>query len=255
MFEFITNKASTKPSDNIQFRDEIKETDTFSKTVRSPAFEPTEEAVAPKSEEKTNIESEPIAETESKETILETDSLTEKDKIEEDSVPLNQEKIHLEENNEAGTIETTLGTEAQPVFNDNKIETHSFSEWLQQISKTPHLKVGDNQHKTTIEQTPTQFNHSIHKSKPEDFIAIIDSFLKNQPTISHPKSEFFKAENAAMRSLELDDDIVTETLASIYVKQGHKEEAIWAYEKLKLKFPEKESYFAALINELKKDTE
>ena len=45
---------------------------------------------------------------------------------------------------------------------------------------------------------------------------------------------------------------VTETLVNIYIKQKLYKEAIEAYEKLVLKFPEKSSYFASRIEEIKK---
>ncbi len=43
------------------------------------------------------------------------------------------------------------------------------------------------------------------------------------------------------------DDLVTETLAKLYLKQGKKDKAILAYKKLLLKFPEKSSFFALQI--------
>lgn len=45
---------------------------------------------------------------------------------------------------------------------------------------------------------------------------------------------------------------VTETLAKIYVRQGMYKQAILAYEKLSLKYPEKNIYFAGQIDEVKK---
>ena len=46
-------------------------------------------------------------------------------------------------------------------------------------------------------------------------------------------------------------DFVTETLAAIYADQGYYEKAIDAYAKLILLYPEKSTYFASLVNEIK----
>jgi len=50
----------------------------------------------------------------------------------------------------------------------------------------------------------------------------------------------------------LGEEVISETLAELYVSQGFKEKAAEMYRKLSLKYPEKHSIFAALIENLKK---
>jgi tetratricopeptide (TPR) repeat protein len=47
--------------------------------------------------------------------------------------------------------------------------------------------------------------------------------------------------------------MMTETLAKIYQKQGKYDKALEIYNTLRLKFPEKNAYFAALIEKLEKE--
>ena len=63
---------------------------------------------------------------------------------------------------------------------------------------------------------------------------------------------FFSATETAKKSLDENDDFITETLAKIYKEQGHYNKAIDAFEKLILKFPEKNTLFASEISEIKK---
>ena len=48
-------------------------------------------------------------------------------------------------------------------------------------------------------------------------------------------------------------DFCTETLAEIYAEQGYYEQARYIYSKLILRYPEKNAYFAALIEKLEKN--
>ena len=82
---------------------------------------------------------------------------------------------------------------------------------------------------------------------------LIENFLRDAPRMSRPKKEFFNPVNLAARSIQENEDFYTETYASICLKQGNVSKAIKIYEKLSLKFPEKSSYFASLIEKIKKE--
>ena len=84
---------------------------------------------------------------------------------------------------------------------------------------------------------------------------MINSFIESNPTIKAEKNQFFSPTETAKTSLVENNELVTETLARVYLEQQHFEKAIEAYKKLSLKYPKKSSFFADqinLINDLKK---
>ncbi|MBR48159.1 MAG: hypothetical protein CMC59_06290 [Flavobacteriaceae bacterium] len=88
----------------------------------------------------------------------------------------------------------------------------------------------------------------------ESKIEIIDSFLEKNPKI--PKSKE-KGNTDDFLNLASDNkfnksELMTETLAKIYVKQQKFKEALYAYRILSLKYPEKSSLFANQIKKLQK---
>jgi hypothetical protein len=106
-------------------------------------------------------------------------------------------------------------------------------------------------------QTPFNVPKEIKKGPINSVVAhkgdeIIESFIKNEPQIRAPKAEQLNNENKAKKSAEDHNDLVSETLASIYIEQMLYHKAIETYEKLSLKFPEKSRYFADLIQSLEK---
>ena len=92
--------------------------------------------------------------------------------------------------------------------------------------------------------------------KQKQQIQIIDQFIKAQPSISSAKEKTHVAspptDLSTIKSGEFGDNIVSETLVDILLKQGKKDKAIEVLKKLIWKFPQKKAYFAAQIEDLKK---
>jgi len=89
--------------------------------------------------------------------------------------------------------------------------------------------------------------------KQKEQIEIIDQFIKAQPTIKKLIKETVAAkEDLIENDLTYGENIVSETLVDILLKQGKKEKAIEVLKKLIWKFPQKKAYFAAQIEDLKK---
>ncbi len=85
--------------------------------------------------------------------------------------------------------------------------------------------------------------------------SLIDKFIKEEPQLKPTNTTLANTENKAKKSAELPDELITETLAQIYVTQKIYSKAIAAYEKLSFKIPKKSAYFASLIQKLKSDNQ
>ena len=147
-------------------------------------------------------------------------------------ITLNPSDPILEKNKKDKTQEDQFIANQPLIF--DKDELHSFSEWLS-LSKI----------------------NKIERNKEEKGEEIINDFIKNPKTINRlEKKSFFKPSLAAKESLIENDEIITPTLAKVYLEQGHFDKAIYAYKKLCLKYPKKNSFFASqikLINKLKEE--
>lgn len=83
-------------------------------------------------------------------------------------------------------------------------------------------------------------------------LPLIDRFLREEPRIDRNKPVFFNPDEQAEKSTHLPDEVVSETLAKIYLSQGKKDKAIEIYRRLMLLYPGKSSYFAGQIQNIEK---
>ena len=93
-------------------------------------------------------------------------------------------------------------------------------------------------------------NQSSKKNNLDNF-QLFDDFLKIKERII-PDKNFKNKEDLSKKSWSSNYELMTETLAKVFVKQKKFRKAIQAYEILGLKYPEKNSLFANQIREIKK---
>src|SRR5690606_21895175 len=96
---------------------------------------------------------------------------------------------------------------------------------------------------------------TISNEKLKEQIKIINKFIENEPKLSRLEREEGPQGNRvdlSLKSSKVHQNIASENLALIMVKQGKLEKAEEIYNKLIWKFPEKKAYFVAQIEELKK---
>ena len=123
-------------------------------------------------------------------------------------------------------------------------ERHSFQEWLQ-LSKFKPID-----RESTNNQPEQEKSSEVNFEKQKKNV-LIDRFIEANPKIPPVRKDadiptiFFEPSNADSSSL------MTETLARVYLEQKKYQKAIQAYEILILKYPEKSSFFADRILDIK----
>ena len=143
---------------------------------------------------------------------------------------------------------------ATPLFEDLSYESTVWVNSQQQKESAPEIHIPAKKEKTaSAEITPKIADLPPPKiaRDPGTVESILDKFIRENPSIARPKSEFYSPVNMAKQSAEESEEIVSETVAKIYTKQGLHKKAIIMYEKLGLHYPDKYTYFAGLIEQIK----
>jgi hypothetical protein len=113
-----------------------------------------------------------------------------------------------------------------------------------------------NSEKLEFENSFSVFGGLDEEAEDSEGNSLIDKFLMSKPGVIRKKSdEESKVENEnriniVEKSTTENDELITETLAAIYLQQKNYEKALEAYTKLSLKYPEKSIYFATQIKEI-----
>ena len=133
-----------------------------------------------------------------------------------------------------------------------KREKYSFAEWLQ-LTTFKSVKRDDDKTSTTkpVEVEPEAIafplEEEILKRKKFD---LIDKFIADNPKIN-PNKDVQKV--VIETSVTLDKkELMTETLAKVYLEQKKYKKAIQSYKILSLKYPEKSGFFADRIKAVEK---
>jgi len=126
-----------------------------------------------------------------------------------------------------------------------RMEKYSFGEWLQLTSLKAIKREAEEDDKN--EASEASGTMPSRKRKFE----LIDQFIENKPKIIPAKDASAKVDIKA--SVKLDkNELMTETLAKVYLEQKKYKKAIQAFKILSLKYPEKSGFFADRIKAVKK---
>ena len=148
----------------------------------------------------------------------------------------------------------SLGINANITFSGNSANIQF--ENLETNEKTeenlPEQTIAQNEPPIEIQPTPT-IEEQIEKCKNDrnKKANLIDKFIESKARIV-PKKDYHSDNKLSTESIIEDEELFTEQLAKIYIKQGHLEKALETYEKLYLKYPEKNIYFATRIEYVKR---
>lgn len=210
----------------------------------------------------------------------------------EPALPINEDQNKLSSTADSNEEEENPEVAAPAIVEEVRVEEAqsegpSFSDWLKQVAQgstasdesleTSNLKEENTETEERSENPETESKEGISarieaaedesdpSEKVEDTaeeseiskkIDLLDSFVEKLPELKKQSREGASSPRQEVQDLGSDErqgaGLVTETLAKVYIRQKHYKKAIQAYEILMLKYPEKSTFFADQISEIKK---
>jgi hypothetical protein len=132
-----------------------------------------------------------------------------------------------------------------------KNEKHSFLEWLQLSSVKPARDAKAKKKEKTPMPAEIEFPIGEEEADKKKKFELIDRFLEENPKIIPHEKEHTQIDVKSSARID-SDELMTETLAKVYLEQKKYKKALQAYKILSLKYPEKSSFFASRIKAVKK---
>ncbi|MEA3460459.1 MAG: hypothetical protein U9R49_01185 [Bacteroidota bacterium] len=147
------------------------------------------------------------------------------------------------------STEEPSGEPAEEVSEEPSGETSEDSSSDELLSTLEKDETEMEEPETEIDEIPAI--DRVDKDKDNNSNHLISNFIKGDPGPIRADKETSLKGDVSLASIREHDGFITDTLAQIYVKQGLYAKAIYAYEKLSLKYPEKSAYFAAQIEKIR----
>ncbi len=141
---------------------------------------------------------------------------------------------NIELNDELSQLIMSGSAQASTFFKvDDKIDLEDFKNTFGKKNQT---------------DTPNKKNSPNSETRRKN---LIDNFITEQPKITYDEKKPEEKEDLVIEKAVDEPEMITDTLAKIYINQHKYEKAILAYEKLSLKYPKKNIYFASQIKKIK----
>jgi hypothetical protein len=241
-----------KKYDTISFEEELSKV-AYKIRDRQKLIELLSERTDIKNQEEIKIEkSAEIIESKEEKTIPEELDLT----LDKDTNK-DQKKLKNESDIESENLNTQIAAEAlSSIFSKDFEPTIQFQLDDEKIDEEESVTSISNENsiensiQAKSQKSFTNWLKSGKKEIKQDKKQIIDTIISTNPTISRPKKEFYSPSKQAIKSVDDEKLVYTETLAKILEMQGNFSKAISAYEQLSLTIPEKKTFFVQKIKDL-----